>query len=475
MARLINQAGVDLIKRFEGFRAEAYLDPIGIPTIGYGHINGVTKRDVRNGRTITEAQAEQFLREDLAVAEAAVERLISVPLNENQFSALVSFTFNLGAGNLQSSTLRRKLNSGDYGAVPAEMARWVKAGGQTLAGLVRRRGAEGDLFMTSVGAAPLEEPVPRGQRIETVASGPDAGAQKSYLRDPLDLQHGSVDDHGDAAYVRLTQNVPDGYVLEMQNDIASLGFGSGMTTDGAFGDNTLAAVEKFQKAAGLARSGVVDQPTRDAITLWLRHGHTKSSPPGTEDEQPAAVQGGNRLISPRVPHFSQGDPRWADRILGRSSSIARQGCAISSIAMILHFYGRHVNPGTLDAFLDSEGGYAGNSVVWSVAGRCRQGRKDKLKYASKAGSEEKLRKILAERVKKNLPTMVRVDYGVDSDITYNHFVLCVGVTGDGDLIMNDPATSRGDGYANPDNENLIGRTTRKQGYRIVKIDYYEPA
>lgn len=132
MAPQINRAGLDLIKRFEGFRAEAYLDPIGIPTIGYGHIQGVTERDVRNRRTITEAQAGQLLREDLAVAEAAVERLISVPLNENQFSALVSFTFNLGAGNLRSSTLRRRLNSGDYGAVPAEMARWVKAGGGRL-------------------------------------------------------------------------------------------------------------------------------------------------------------------------------------------------------------------------------------------------------------------------------------------------------------------------------------------------------
>ncbi len=475
MATQINQAGLDLIKRFEGFRADAYLDPIGIPTIGYGHIKGVTKRDVRNHRTITEAQAEQFLREDLAVAETAVERLISVLLNENQFSALVSFTFNLGAGSLQSSTLRRKLNRGDYDAVPAEMARWTKAGGRTLAGLVRRRGAEGDLFMTPAGAAPLDEPVPRGLRIETVDGSSAAGTQKSYLSEAVDLQHGSVDDHGDAAYVRLTQNVPDGYVLEMQHDLVSLGFGSGMTPDGAFGDNTRAAVEKFQKAVGLARSGVVNQPTRDAMALWLRHGHTQSSPPWTAEGQPTVIQGADRLISPRVPHFSQGDPRWANRVLGRNSNIARQGCAISSIAMILGFYGRDVNPGILDAFLDAEGGYAGNSVVWAVAGRCRQGRKDKLKYASKSGDEAKLRKTLTERVKKNLPTMVRVDYGVDRDITYNHFVVCIGITGDGDLLMNDPATSRGDGYANPGNENLIERTTRKQGYRIVKIDYYDPA
>jgi len=474
MTRQINQAGIDLIKHFEGFKPEAYLDPIGIPTIGYGHIEGVTRQDVSNRRTITEAQADQFLREDLAIAEAAVERLIAVPLNANQFSALVSFTFNLGAGNLQASTLRRKLNAGDYGAVPSEMARWVRADGRILSGLVRRRGAEADLFMEPVSGAAPDEAVPRGHPIEAIESSADGGRRR-YLADSVDLQHGSVDDHGDATYVRLTQNVPDGYVLDLQSDIVSLGFGNGVTLDGAFGDNTQAAVKKFQRAAGLAPSGVIDQAGRDAIALWLRHGYTKSNPPETEDEQPSPALGGRRMISPRVPHFSQGDPRWAARVLGKSSTIARQGCAVTSIAMILRFYGRDVNPGSLDAFLDSEGGYAGNSVVWTVAGRCGQGRKGKLKYAQKTASEGKLREILNQRVKDNLPTMVRVDYGVDSDITYNHFVVCVGVTGDGHLIMNDPATSRGDGYANPSNENVIEQTTRKQGYKIVQIDYYDPA
>ena len=150
MTRKINQAGLDIIKHFEGFEPMAYLDPIGIPTIGYGHIAGVTHQDVQNQRTVNEAEAEQLLREDIAVAESAVERLISVAMNDNQFSALVSFTFNLGEGNLKSSTLRRRLNRGEYDAIPYEMCRWVKAAGRTLPGLVRRRIAEGGLFMNNM-------------------------------------------------------------------------------------------------------------------------------------------------------------------------------------------------------------------------------------------------------------------------------------------------------------------------------------
>jgi len=475
VVRQINQAGLNLIKDFEGFRADAYLDAVGIPTIGYGHTGTVSKQDVVNGRTITMAEAEHFLREDLTVAGSGVDRHISVLLNENQFAALTSFTFNLGTGNLQSSTLRRRLNNSDYGAVPSEMARWVKAGGKTLAGLVRRRGAEGDLFMTPMAAQLEAEPIFRGLPIEAIDVTTDPGGEQSYLKDVVELRHGSVDDNGDTAYMSLIQNVPDAYVLDMQKDIRSLGFGSGISPDGAFGDNTGAAVKKFQKAVKLVQSGVVDQPTKQAMALWLKHGYTKSNPPETIGDLPATAIAGNLLISPRVPHFSQGDQRWASRVLGRSSSIKRQGCAITCVAMILRFYGRDADPGTLDVFLDGEGGYMGNSVMWNVAGRFRQDKTNKLKYSSKTGSEEKLRKFLQERVEKNLPTMVRVDYGKDSDITYNHFVLCVGATAEGGIIMNDPATRLGDGYANSGQENVIEKTTRKNGYKIVRVDYYDPA
>lgn len=137
----LGAAGLALIKRFEGFAAKAYLCPAGVWTIGYGHTKGV-----KAGDTCTEAEAEQFLRDDAGSAERPVKSLVRVPLNQNQFDALVSFTFNLGGGNLASSTLLRKLNSADYIGAALEFPRWNKAGGKVLQGLVRRRKAEADLF-----------------------------------------------------------------------------------------------------------------------------------------------------------------------------------------------------------------------------------------------------------------------------------------------------------------------------------------
>lgn len=145
MTRQINEAGLSLVKSFEGLFLNAYQDSVGVWTIGWGHTKGV-----RQGQSITEAQATQFLLADMAEAEAAVERLVTVPLSGDQFAALVSFTFNLGAGAFGGSTLLRKLNGGDYASVASEMMRWDHAGGKTLAGLTRRRKAEGELFAKGV-------------------------------------------------------------------------------------------------------------------------------------------------------------------------------------------------------------------------------------------------------------------------------------------------------------------------------------
>jgi len=137
----ISQEGVNLIKHFEGCRLEAYKCPAGVWTIGYGHTKGV-----KEGDAIEQEAAEAFLIEDLEEFEQAVARLVKVPITQQQFDALVSFTFNLGAGNLAASTLLRKLNNYQYIEVPEQMMRWVKAGGQVLDGLVRRRAAEAALF-----------------------------------------------------------------------------------------------------------------------------------------------------------------------------------------------------------------------------------------------------------------------------------------------------------------------------------------
>ncbi|MGB0694937.1 MAG: lysozyme [Rhodospirillaceae bacterium] len=137
----INQAGLDIIRQSEGLRLKAYLCPAGVWTIGYGHT-----RDVVPGLTCTEDQANAWLLEDVAEAEQVVADLVDVPLTENQFSALVSFTFNLGRGNLSGSTLLRQLNDGDHDSVPEQLRRWVYSGGKRLGGLVRRRDAEAVLW-----------------------------------------------------------------------------------------------------------------------------------------------------------------------------------------------------------------------------------------------------------------------------------------------------------------------------------------
>lgn len=136
--------GIPIIKQYEGLKLEAYLCPAGIPTIGYGHTRGV-----KLGQKISAAQAEVFLDHDYEEAEDAVKRLITVPLNDNQLGALTSFVFNLGEGRLLGSTLRRKLNSGDYKGAAAEFDKWVYSGGKKLNGLITRRAAERKLFETA--------------------------------------------------------------------------------------------------------------------------------------------------------------------------------------------------------------------------------------------------------------------------------------------------------------------------------------
>ncbi len=137
-----NKNGLLLIKSFEGLRLKAYKDAVGIWTIGYG-----TTRGVRPGQVISEAQAVQFLQADLTRFEKSIHPVIKTPINDNQFSALACFTYNVGPGAFRSSTLLRKLNAGDIRGAADELLRWDKAGGRTLAGLTRRRKAERALFL----------------------------------------------------------------------------------------------------------------------------------------------------------------------------------------------------------------------------------------------------------------------------------------------------------------------------------------
>lgn len=149
--RHVTEAGLNLIKRFEGFSPTIYLCPAGYPTIGYGHVV-LAHQQEQFAAGIIQAEATELLRKDVGIAELAVLRLISVPLTDGQFDALVSFTFNLGAGALQRSTLRRKANRGEHDSVPAELMKWVWAAGKRLPGLVRRRSAERGAYLSALHA-----------------------------------------------------------------------------------------------------------------------------------------------------------------------------------------------------------------------------------------------------------------------------------------------------------------------------------
>lgn len=139
-----SESGLSLIKAHEGLRLESYLCPAGVWTIGYGHTDGTGP-----GRTCTLGEATSWLLDDIRGSEEAIGRLVTVPLTQGQFDALVSFTFNLGHRALGSSTLLRLLNDGLYAQAGAEFSRWVYAKGRKLAGLVARREAERSLFLGS--------------------------------------------------------------------------------------------------------------------------------------------------------------------------------------------------------------------------------------------------------------------------------------------------------------------------------------
>lgn len=144
----LSQKGLDLIKSFEGLRLKAYkaVSTEKYYTIGYGHYGS----DVKENAVITKERAEQLLKQDCGSFVKAVNQMVKVKLTQNQFDALVSFTYNCGAGALQRSDLLKYLNEGDYKKSAAELPRWNKSGDKVLAGLVKRRAKEMELFLSDV-------------------------------------------------------------------------------------------------------------------------------------------------------------------------------------------------------------------------------------------------------------------------------------------------------------------------------------
>lgn len=139
------QGAIDIVKEFEGYRNKAYQCSAGVWTIGYGttRVNGVP---VKKGDTCTPEEADEYIMTDLQNFLTSIEEHIKIELSQNQIDALLCFAYNVGTGAFAKSTLLKKVNAGDFAAVPAEFLKWNKAGGKVVAGLTRRRQAEADLF-----------------------------------------------------------------------------------------------------------------------------------------------------------------------------------------------------------------------------------------------------------------------------------------------------------------------------------------
>lgn len=144
----ISNKGISLIKEFEGCELVAYPDSVGIWTIGYGWTQPVDGKPIRRGMTIDRATAERLLKTGVVQYELAVNQLVKVSINQNQFDALVAFAYNVGVRSLSTSTLLRKLNTGDTAGAADEFLKWNRAGSRVLAGLTRRRQAERELFLS---------------------------------------------------------------------------------------------------------------------------------------------------------------------------------------------------------------------------------------------------------------------------------------------------------------------------------------
>ena len=247
-------AGVALIKRFEGLELEAYQDSVGIWTIGYGHTSAAGTPEVKPGMRVTEEEAEAILRQDLQKFERDVDGAVKVDLNQNEFDALVSFTFNVGIGNLKSSTLLRKLNRDDRIGASEEFPRWNKAGGRVLTGLVRRRAAEKALFLEPIGGIESLSRVDNPGE-DTRARPDEASGRRKNLTESRTLQGSATAGAAGGA----------GTVLNMDGDDA---------------ENAAADVaERVAEDASAAEAGaVVEETVRE------------EAPPPTPEADPAPVE-----------------------------------------------------------------------------------------------------------------------------------------------------------------------------------------
>lgn len=218
----ISEKGLAMIESFEGCLLKASNKLDGVWTIGYGQTGRYYGKRVRRGMTTTKAEAHAWLRDhSIKTYEDAVTQAVKVPLNQNQFDALVSFTYNVGVGALKQSTALRRLNAGDYAGAADALTMWTKCNGKVLAGLVRRRKEERALFLTPVTQ-------PQTGNTDLLRKG-DKGDDVKLLQHRLNL------------------------------------LGWQLTEDGIWGVQTDSAVRGYQYRAGLTVDGIVGPKTQAAL------------------------------------------------------------------------------------------------------------------------------------------------------------------------------------------------------------------
>lgn len=249
----ISQNGINFIKNHEGCFLNSYDDGTGTQTIGYGHTNGVYQ-----GMTITQEQAEEYLRQDLAEFENRVNTFVNVKLTQNQFDALVSFDFN--TGGLGNSTLLALLNAGNYEGASKEFTKWVYINNHEYCqGLMNRRIDEKALFLDCIGQIP--------QSLNTITSTSDIEQLVQEIQSEINLQFDgnlTVDGKGGNKTISAFKTVRRGakgnitkWLQKVINKICNWNIG----VDGIFGAETETAIINFQRANNLLPDGVVGQAT----------------------------------------------------------------------------------------------------------------------------------------------------------------------------------------------------------------------
>lgn len=218
----------DLIQRHEGLQLAVYLDPVGIETVGWGHVVQPLDR-LSLGQKITQERADALFTKDLARARKGLAEAVLVPLSPEQEAALISWAFNVGVAGAKASTLIRQLNAGDPWSVPDELRRWVHAGDRELPGLVKRREEEAALF--AAGTPPKPATLRRGDK------GPEVAQLQEVL---IRLGHLSQRARGSAI--------------------------------GMFGPATEKAIKSFQASAGVVVDGVAGPQTRAALEAAQKKG-----------------------------------------------------------------------------------------------------------------------------------------------------------------------------------------------------------